>query len=74
MATTRREFLKNVSLASVGMAIGGVDMIASAADKPAAAGASSPKGGKVKIAYIRTQNGSRISVRCLTKPAILLTL
>ena len=56
MATTRREFLKNVSLASVGMAIGGVDMIASAADKPAAAGASSPKGGKVKIAYIGIGN------------------
>ncbi|MDE6645124.1 MAG: twin-arginine translocation signal domain-containing protein, partial [Muribaculaceae bacterium] len=48
MATTRREFLRNVSLASVGMAIGGADMMAKAAGMAAADTPKTPKGEKVK--------------------------
>ena len=57
MATTRREFLRNVSLASVGMAIGGADMMAKAAGMAAAADTpKTPKGEKVKIAYVGIGN------------------
>lgn len=57
MATTRREFLKNISLASVGMAIGGADMVAKAAESAGySAVPSTPKGGKVRIAYVGIGN------------------
>ncbi|MDE6343550.1 MAG: Gfo/Idh/MocA family oxidoreductase [Muribaculaceae bacterium] len=57
MATTRREFLKNISLASVGMAIGGADMVAKAAESAGySAVPQTPKGGKVRIAYIGIGN------------------